>query len=209
MVHGWYFYSTTTIRQSYYGILHTFISGSSITNAERVPSGQSLRVLFAYWVKWYFGSHNGRERNPGRKEELGDEDLRELYSLFIERPVAHVPDILTMKGLLDMVSVGNILQLSGIIDPRAYAEGIPLPEVAQQQFGVEFYNDFVSGFSRDYTISWSGGEVDVDRSRVFFQVSVYQVPRLTHQSWDTELHPRFVHYTGVLCVPRRPAAGST
>lgn len=101
-----------------------------------------------------------------------DASLRGLYDEFLARPSAHVPDITSMEQLLDMVSVGNIIQLSRIMDVRGYTpDGIPLPEIREQTFALGFYTDFVEGFRKEYDVLLPGGEAMPDVVGFVFKVS--------------------------------------
>jgi hypothetical protein len=47
--------------------------------------------------------------------------------------LAHIPDIMTMEGIIDIFAVINILELADIVDPNAYAMGgVPGDERLQQ-----------------------------------------------------------------------------
>jgi hypothetical protein len=43
--HGGHFYSTSTLQQTLFGIVHAFIGGQVVTNTEHMPSRKLLRRM--------------------------------------------------------------------------------------------------------------------------------------------------------------------
>lgn len=175
ITHGWHCYSAATIRQSYYGIIHTFMSGSSLTNIDHMPSRGLIRVIFASWVKWYFGSRSSTE---GVRKVVGPVDpaTRAIYDEFLARPTSHVPDITSMEGFLDMLSLGNLIQLAQTLDLRTYAGkgALSSQEAKPQTVAVQFYKDFMEGFLKEYEILISE-EVEPNPRKFVFEVSQHRI----------------------------------
>lgn len=150
---GSHFYSAATIRRSYYGDLHAFISGSSITNIDHPPSRRLMRVIMANWTKWY---------RDNAQDGPDNADLDPIAEQFRKRKTAHVPDVSTCEGLLDVIAIGNLLEISPIVDMRAYCRcagprskcecRIPPLDLLYQEDGRTFYENFIDFFVDHFEI---------------------------------------------------------
>src|SRR3978361_1019940 len=93
---GTHFYSTASIADSCFGIVHAVCRDGAITNATHDDSRTILRRMFAHWYQYYVQDY--------------DTDLHQ-----------HIPDIRTHEGLLDLIYVGNIIELTPFLDRRRHS----------------------------------------------------------------------------------------
>jgi hypothetical protein len=56
IVNGRHLYATSTIRDTCYGIIHTFVMSHSITNAEHNVTRTFLRRLLTVWIDYFMGN---------------------------------------------------------------------------------------------------------------------------------------------------------
>jgi hypothetical protein len=57
IVNGRHLYATSTIRDTCYGIIHTFVMSHTITNAEHNVTRTLLRRLLTMWIEYFTGNH--------------------------------------------------------------------------------------------------------------------------------------------------------
>lgn len=120
IVLGRHFYAASTIRRSAFGVLHTFILGLFITNTSHEDGTKSLlRQVMALWYRHFiiyekFGS-----------EYFSIHSITPLMHYLV--PDAHVPEIVTQEGLLDVIAVGCILEFASVLN-RDYYSGRYDPE---------------------------------------------------------------------------------
>ncbi len=73
----------------------------------------------------------------------------------------HVPDISTSDGILCVVAVGNILELSGVLDADLYwSDGISPLELAEQGYARDYYRTLTNFFTENFEIRSKGKTQD-------------------------------------------------
>lgn len=107
--HGGHYYATSTIRQTCHGIMHTFVACSLLTNTEHTTASRELlrRILFFYFKAF-------------RSNYVVDGPTGKTMSSYYK---GNVPDIFTFEGLLDVLSLCNLMELGNIIHHQTYAQG--------------------------------------------------------------------------------------
>lgn len=113
--HGSHFYASSTLRSTCHGILHTFIASSLLTNTEHTTASRELlRRLLGFYLKAFLSGYvvvgpAGKTIAPKYK--------------------GNIPDIFTFDGLLDVLSLCNLMDLGNIIHYKTYtAEGMSSSE---------------------------------------------------------------------------------
>lgn len=113
--HGGHFYASSTLRHTCHGILHTFVACSLLTNTEHTTASRELigRILFFYYKVFQkdYVAHgpSGKTISP--------------------RYRGNIPDIFTFEGLLDVLSLCNLMELGNIIHYKTYtSDGINAEE---------------------------------------------------------------------------------
>src|SRR5580704_240242 len=96
VVHGQFFYSSSTSQLTALAIVHGFIRSPGVNQAS---SGRFtfLRRLMAMWVNRY-----------------RDDPMLDMSSS------AHIPNTCNADGLKDIMAIGNVLELATILDRRSY-----------------------------------------------------------------------------------------
>ncbi|CAA7258846.1 unnamed protein product [Cyclocybe aegerita] len=96
--HGGHFYATSTIQETACGLIHSFICCDLITNTTHHPSHLLLRRLMQFFY-------------CGLVMEYPTDDLEK----------AHLPDILTMQGSLDFITVCSLNILGNVLHHQTYS----------------------------------------------------------------------------------------
>ncbi|KAF8803055.1 hypothetical protein BYT27DRAFT_7110753, partial [Phlegmacium glaucopus] len=99
--HGGHYLTTSSLRQTCHGYLMTFTLSTLLTNAELTSKVQLLFRQMAFFF-WDAFTHSARPPPTTR---------------------AHLPDVATFEGVLDLFSFCNILELSNVTHPGSY--GLP------------------------------------------------------------------------------------
>jgi len=134
IVHGRNMYSTSASQSTSFGIVHSFINGLHQTNGLHKLT-TFLRRQMAMWLRRY------------REDPFFDRSKH-----------PHVPDVLTTHGLKDIMAIGNILELSTVIDRRCYMSNPLLTQRERVEMGTSrsMYRQLQCVISRHYTISVDG-----------------------------------------------------
>ncbi|KZP07551.1 hypothetical protein FIBSPDRAFT_762772, partial [Athelia psychrophila] len=104
ITHGRHFYATCGIRRSMFGLVHTFVMGYGITNTFHDDGTRSLiRQMMGLWYRHYI------IRSGFASELLSPRWIHE-----------HVPDMLTIDGLLDVIAVGCVLEFTTALSRSRY-----------------------------------------------------------------------------------------
>jgi hypothetical protein len=126
-------FSSSASQSSVFGYIHTFILGQHMTNKVHEPL-IFFRRLMAMWLMRY-------------KEDPHIDQTSH----------AHVPNVLSSDGLKDIIAVGNLLDLAGIIDHRAYlANGIPAKDRLEVGTCRSMYRQLQSVICRNFVIRVAG-----------------------------------------------------
>ncbi|KAF9459884.1 hypothetical protein BDZ94DRAFT_985891 [Collybia nuda] len=98
--HGGRFYAASTIRESCYGVFHTFLYNNTVDAQHSIDSRKLLRRMLAF-------CHSTLTSND---------------NIIRERNTAHVPRIHTFPGLLDLLTLCNIIEMGNILTPKLYTD---------------------------------------------------------------------------------------
>jgi hypothetical protein len=113
--HGGHFYASSTLRHTCHGVLHTFVACSLLTNTEHTTASRELlRRLLFYYCKAFLSDYldNGSTGNGISDDYKGN-----------------IPDIFTFEGLLDVLSLCNLMELANVTHYKSYTdEGIGTSE---------------------------------------------------------------------------------
>jgi len=133
IVHGRYMYSASTSQMTSIGFIHTFVNGYQITS-EIHDLLTFLRREMAMWLRRY-------KENP----------------FFDRSEHPHVPDVYTAAGLMDVMAVGNMLELATAIDRRCYlASSLTLKEREEMGTVRSLYRQLQLVIGRSYVIKVDG-----------------------------------------------------
>lgn len=159
---GWHFYSKATIRRSFFGFLHTFMAGNSVTNVEHLPAAGVLRAMLLSWVDTYCPKNTHVANNS---LDLQDVEVDPPWI-----PDAHVPDITKFDELYDLICVGNLIELAEVVDTRLYQDRTSLPYLERLQIAEarERYHDFIGYFLTNYEVL--DGDTVIDAEEDLFEV---------------------------------------
>ncbi|KIL56676.1 hypothetical protein M378DRAFT_181892, partial [Amanita muscaria Koide BX008] len=102
---GGHFYATSTLQDTCYGIMHTFVAGGFITNTEHTQD--ALRIL-CRMIAFYHASFV-------RAEKDDDDDVKRK-----ESPFHHLPNINKFEGLMDLLSLCCIAELGNVLCDWSY-----------------------------------------------------------------------------------------
>jgi hypothetical protein len=99
--HGGHFYCMSTIRDSIFGIFHTFSASSLLTNTEHTKDARLLLRRIVTYIHYVFVR-------------------REFDTSQSAMPTPHVPDVSTFEGTIDLFMLCIVMELGDLINPRAY-----------------------------------------------------------------------------------------
>jgi hypothetical protein len=145
---GHHYYPTVSIEPSVHQRMHTLARRGLITNEIHVHTRVLMRRMLTSWVDWHiYGNWDDRQFPPSFIAPDPD-----YASIEHERPV-HVPDISTADGLLDLISVGCLVELSQALDERTYTKGT-IPEDDQDEIdaATTWYCLFIQWYAARFVI---------------------------------------------------------
>lgn len=106
--YGAHFYASSTLRSTCHGILHTFIACSLLTNTEHTKASRELlRRLLMFYYKAFLSDYavDGPSGKAMSSQYKGD-----------------IPDIFTFDGLIDILSLCNLMELGNVIHYETYTD---------------------------------------------------------------------------------------
>lgn len=144
-------YAASTMAESAYAIIHTFVLDPFITNTTHYATQKLWRRIFKFWMISFQSEY------PGIFWFLSVFLPVSLTCLLVSESCrAHVPDPGTWQGVCDILAVINIIQLSGVLDCRTYTEGLPLEERSEPYAARRVCQDFADFFSSSYGVKRDG-----------------------------------------------------
>jgi hypothetical protein len=99
--HRGHFYCMSTIRESIFGIFHTFSASGLLTNVERTKDAHLLLQRIVMYIHYFFVC---REFDPSKPVML----------------TPHVPDVSTFEGTIDLFMLCIVMELGNLINLWAY-----------------------------------------------------------------------------------------
>jgi len=137
IVHGRFFYSTSTSQSTAFAIVHNFVLTAGVTNHLHCERFTFLRRLMAMWLNRY-------SEDP----------------TFDQTKYPHVPDVQTENGLKDVMAVGNILELGTVLDRRCYSTaGVHWRELIEMGSSRAMYRRLISIIAQNFVIMVGGKPV--------------------------------------------------
>ena len=128
IVYGRHFYSNASTQAMVFGIVHTFMLSSMITNTLHDQLDVMLRRMMVMWSTYHFLPAYSKLDNP------------------------HIPKTFTPSGLMDIIALGNLLELAQVLDRRSYYtdDGIHWQEVHEIALSRQRYRCFQDWFTRNH-----------------------------------------------------------
>ena len=109
--HGGHFYTMSTMSNTVYGIMHTFVGSSVLTNTQHTADS---RMLLRRSVSHVYSLTVAENFRP---------------SSHVPTPKsAHVPKLNTVEGVVDFFNLLNVTELGGILNPFSYNPGLQIKE---------------------------------------------------------------------------------
>jgi hypothetical protein len=136
IAYGRHFYPSASMQAAAFGVVHTFVLSYTVTNTEHKGLDTMFRRMMAMWSDHYF---------------------RPSY-LNVQVPNAHIPNISTMTGLMDVIAVGNLLELAQVLDRQFYTiSGIHWQKQQEIAMARHRYRMLQSWFTANY-LTFLGGQ---------------------------------------------------
>ncbi|KAK1215956.1 hypothetical protein PQX77_021420, partial [Marasmius sp. AFHP31] len=110
---GRHFFSSSTIRQTCWGLFHTLILGDAITNEDHTITRGVLVRLLGFWHQLFVGKDWSSADNS----------------------IGHTPDWLSMAGVADFLTVACVIELGPALWSESYCDG-EIPEKDIQELAV-------------------------------------------------------------------------
>ena len=139
--HGGHFFASTTLRDTFSGIVHSFMADSYITNNSPKHSRQALRRIVIFY-------HYALAREM---IEVDGTCLKShlIYPFFVcfymtlDPAHDHIPDLKTMDSVMDVIMACVIGIFTNLLDFETYLFPIPedtISEEERQQFSKDDFN---------------------------------------------------------------------
>lgn len=142
--HGGHFYPTGAIRSSCFAFIHTFLAGCSLTNNSHVSESF---LLFSKIMQFY---HQSLYTEPGSTEDN--------FNIAANR---HLPNVMTTDGIVDILSLYNLLELGNVLHPHTYTpDGIPSTDRHLLMQARALGRSLVSCLIQ--RVAWEGADLDLE-----------------------------------------------
>jgi hypothetical protein len=143
---GHHYYSSSSIRESIYGLVHCLVRRRTITNDTHYTTRVLLRRLFTATVNWYIGGN----WNRGMLHVLYYIHCADVSHTGQARPV-HVIDVESKDGLNDIMALGTVIELSRALDQQVYSQSeIDHDEQHEIDAAISRYRLFMRWFSSHF-----------------------------------------------------------
>lgn len=110
--HGGHFYSTSTMQDTMFGIVNTFMNPSALSNTDHPPHAILLRRIAAFYHESLV------------KQQVGGGD-----------EVGHLPNLTSIDGVLDLLTFCNMMIMANVLDSRTYE-----PAPGSTQYLMDMYD---------------------------------------------------------------------
>jgi hypothetical protein len=145
---GHHYYPTLSIQPSVYQCMHTLVRRGLITNEVHVHTRVLLHRMLTSWVDWYvYGNWDDGRFYPFTIAPQAN------YPSIEQERLVHVPDISTADSLLDLISVGCLVELSQALDERTFTHRT-IPEDEQDEIDAAStrYRLFIRWYAARFVI---------------------------------------------------------
>jgi hypothetical protein len=151
ITYGRHFYSASTISDSVYGVIHSFVLGLGVTNKFCENTMSLLHRIMGMWYAHFVIGEGGDEggTSPGKSN-----CSKHFYAIFTITSVMdpHFPNIKTQAGLCDIMALGNLCELGTILDRRSYRMDLDFAEVEEFAMARWHYRQFKAWFTDKYKV---------------------------------------------------------
>ena len=120
---GGHFYAASTIRDSCYGMMHCFTSGTLVTNADHTSEAFALMGhMVVRWEQHFLGFKVAPKLGKTRRTSSISPSYYHSQTLYLGMsPIdAHIPKLNTWDGVLDMVTVSCLMELGNVLCDWCY-----------------------------------------------------------------------------------------
>jgi hypothetical protein len=149
IVHGRFFYPSSTSQLTAFAIVHSFILRPGPTHQLTNERFTFLRRMMAMWFNCY------------REDPLFDPSR-----------FPHIPDVRTENGLMDIIALGNILELATVLDRRCYmSSGLHWTERLEMGASRMMYRQLQSIIALNFVLCVDGQPI---RPSAIFQRSLVE-----------------------------------
>lgn len=163
--HGGHFYAMSTIRDTVFGIYHMFVASKKVTNTEHSQDAHLLLRRMLIHVHYVLVKHGSKLHSPTGP------------------PTAHVPDVSTFEGVLDLFMLCIIIELGDLINPLAYKKKYRSVRDCNHERLCTIH---ARGLARDLRLWWGGRYVfyspvedrRLDTNSVFWDLFSQQINAL-------------------------------
>ena len=133
---GQHLYLSASSLGTAFGIVNTFVMNYAVTNTLHNELYTMLQQIMAMW-------HLNYNEDP----------------FFNGHSNPHVPDITTTAGPMDMMAIGNLLELANVIDRHSYQQGIHWTEEPEMALAQWRYRKLQVYFTKRYVTMVGGKSV--------------------------------------------------
>lgn len=162
IVFGRHFYAMCCIQRSCHGLVHTLVMGYGITNIFHDDGTRwMIRQLMALWYRHFILRCGFDGTLSSRSGEA------KANSIYLTVEDAHVPDMRTQDGLLDVIAVGCVLEFTTALSRSRYHPSYdPNTDEAralrvQENQGREWFRVVMKVFGAKYQIFTNNNIVPV------------------------------------------------
>lgn len=117
IIHGGHYYTTANLHESAQSLMHTFILDKFLTNINHSPSRSILRRMLMFF---YEGIVEGDVDNKGKDRTEFVSTTPHLFHIK-DPEYHHLPDVSEMDGLINLLSLCNLVILGNVLDFRTYS----------------------------------------------------------------------------------------
>ncbi|EEB88765.1 hypothetical protein MPER_13222 [Moniliophthora perniciosa FA553] len=104
--HGSHFYTASTMQDSCWSLIHTFIRFEKVSNTHRLASFDLLHRIVAYWKDRFVN------------------DFPRCLAAIPDTGISHVPDVLSIDGLMHILALANVMEFGTLLLPQRYVLGV-------------------------------------------------------------------------------------
>jgi hypothetical protein len=156
--HGGHFYAISNMVNAFYGIVHTVVGSSHLTNTEHTTDS---RMLLRRLVSHVYSCTVVEKFEPSVQHRTPKS--------------AHVPKLNTINGVTDLFSLLNLMELSDILNPFSYtALGLPLKDRVQMIHARKLSRIILRWFFCKYEIRYGHGELIQDGEEFYYRCLGHQ-----------------------------------
>jgi hypothetical protein len=164
---GRHFYSTSTISDSCFAIIHRDMMEWLVTNQHHQKTSTFLRRMMSMWTKHYENAHVWGEPSHVLPKFM---PINVVHTVSIAT-LSHIPDITTHQGLCDMMIVGNIIEFTRALKLRSELRMVDKLLEAEEKVAQWRYRNFIKWFHSRYSTFVGPSPVE---ARKIFQESLVQ-----------------------------------